>query len=611
MILLKKLFFIFFFTGLTYSEIYDISIPENDTASYTYADFRIWVNDSTDTLRGIYWFMHPNNGDSRNIVTDSAYQTLVNGKDFALMGAHVFNMHMNTGIGDAVIAAMDSFALISQHEEFNHIPFFINGYSWGGQFGYHFTKWIPERVLGFITHKGGYHDTTDAGDAIEVPGLMFVGENDLPYRIDNLTGIFLDHRPLGAKWILAMEQGAGHTLVTDNNILDSFFNAVSDHRIPENIDVFEPITLDPFPDSLGWLGDQNTWTIGSWDCFNGEHDSSSWFPSRNIGEHWQNFVSEDWASDTSACDPVFDSSYVFFTVGIHGQDDQSNYTIATNNGDLIDQSRLQLELPEDERVLHVNGSLDYGYGGFNEPWNWHIIPNEWILAEMSIGVCNGEPEDIEADLDYWINTVGQLCNWSSFIKDEVGFTLSPVSGFELTPQGSYIELTWDPISNDNFQYYNLERSTDIEFSDNILSHYLLYNSFEDDELEYDTEYFYRISYHAEQWSEYSDTLSVTLEWMNASNGLQLPSNYTLYQNYPNPFNPVTTIPFSIPSGFDQQVLIRIYDIKGTLIFTLADQKFETGYHNLQWDPSSSANGLYFVELMVNGERQVKKMILLK
>ena len=74
------------------------------------------------------------------------------------------------------------------------LPFFINGYSWGGQFGYHFTKWLPERVVGFITQKGGYHDTTNAGDAIEVPGLMLIGENDLPYRIENLTEIFLNHQ---------------------------------------------------------------------------------------------------------------------------------------------------------------------------------------------------------------------------------------------------------------------------------------------------------------------------------------------------------------------------------------------------------------------------------
>jgi len=117
--------------------------------------------------------------------------------------------------------------------------------------------------------------------------------------------------------------------------------------------------------------------------------------------------------------PGFDSSYVFFAVGIHGAVDTSNYVVTTNNNDLIDQCLEQLALPEDERLLHINGFLDYGDSGFNQPWSWHIIPNEWVLAEMSIGTCNGEPEDVESDLDYWIGTVGQLCNWGSFIKEEI------------------------------------------------------------------------------------------------------------------------------------------------------------------------------------------------
>ena len=114
---------LFLFINFVEAEIFDISIPENDTASYNYADFRIWINDTTDTLKGLYWFMHPNNGDSRNIVTDTAYQNLVTNQHFALLGAHIFNMHMNTGIGDAVIAAMDSFAVLSDTKKFPLLHF--------------------------------------------------------------------------------------------------------------------------------------------------------------------------------------------------------------------------------------------------------------------------------------------------------------------------------------------------------------------------------------------------------------------------------------------------------------------------------------------------------
>ena len=81
----KHLYPILFIFSFLFAEIYDVSIHENDTTSYNYADFRMWVNDSTDTLRGIYWFMLPNNGDSQNIVTDSAYQALASGQDFVLM----------------------------------------------------------------------------------------------------------------------------------------------------------------------------------------------------------------------------------------------------------------------------------------------------------------------------------------------------------------------------------------------------------------------------------------------------------------------------------------------------------------------------------------------
>ena len=407
-----------FFTFLS-AQVYDLSIPENDTATYNYADFRIWLADSIDEFHGVYWFMHHNNGDSRDIVYDENLREVSSRNDFILMGAHIFNMHMNSGIGDAVIAAMDSFAVISGHPEIENTPFFINGYSWGGQFSYHFTKWIPERVIGFITQKGGYHDTTHAGSAIEVPGYMFVAEDDLPYRIENLTGIFEDHRPLGAKWILAMEQGATHTEITDWNLLNTYFETVADLRLPENLDMSQSVPLNILSDTIAWLGDRTTWEIGSWECYSDSVDSACWFLSRTVGEQWQAFVSEELETDTIACDPIYDSTYVYFTVGIHGADDGSNYVVATDNDALIDQCRAQLELPEAERMLHINGFLDYGDGGFNQPWSWHIIPNEWVLAEMSIGVCNAYPEDVENDLDYWINTVGQLCNWSSFIKEEI------------------------------------------------------------------------------------------------------------------------------------------------------------------------------------------------
>ena len=107
-----------------------------------------------------------------------------------------------------------------------------------------------------------------------------------------------------------------------------------------------------------------------------------------------------------------------------------------------------------------------------------------------------------------------------------------VTGFTLYPSTDYVILTWDPTTEDGFQYYLLERSTDEEFTENIVSNYVTDSYYEDNDLEFDTEYFYRVSYNTGDWSEYSEVLSVTLEAVNVDDGDQLPKTFALHQNYP-------------------------------------------------------------------------------
>lgn len=64
-------------------------------------------------------------------------------------------------------------------------------------------------------------------------------------------------------------------------------------------------------------------------------------------------------------------------------------------------------------VMIVLGSLAAGDGGFNAPWSWHLDPNTVEFAEGAIELCDACPSLIEADLDYWLNTVGNYCPWST------------------------------------------------------------------------------------------------------------------------------------------------------------------------------------------------------
>ncbi|MCU0414570.1 MAG: T9SS type A sorting domain-containing protein, partial [Ignavibacteriaceae bacterium] len=86
-------------------------------------------------------------------------------------------------------------------------------------------------------------------------------------------------------------------------------------------------------------------------------------------------------------------------------------------------------------------------------------------------------------------------------------------------------------------------------------------------------------------------------------------SFTLYQNYPNPFNPATTIKFALP--VDSRVKINIYNSLGQLVETLVDKEMESGYHEINFDASRLASGVYLYQLQAGEYVSVKKMLMLK
>ena len=106
-----------------------------------------------------------------------------------------------------------------------------------------------------------------------------------------------------------------------------------------------------------------------------------------------------------------------------------------------------------------------------------------------------------------------------------------------------------------------------------------------DNLEYDTEYFYRLAYVADEISPYSDTLSVILESLDNGNEHRFLDYYFLNDNFPNPFNPVTTVKYNIPKK--SHVKITIHDMMGNLVNVLVDEYQNKGSKSVQWDGRSA------------------------
>ncbi len=89
----------------------------------------------------------------------------------------------------------------------------------------------------------------------------------------------------------------------------------------------------------------------------------------------------------------------------------------------------------------------------------------------------------------------------------------------------------------------------------------------------------------------------------------VPLDFCLHNNYPNPFNPTTNIKFDLPKT--SNVKIKIFDLLGKEIETLADEKLEAGIFIVNWDASQYASGLYFYQMITNDYVETKKMLLIK
>lgn len=89
----------------------------------------------------------------------------------------------------------------------------------------------------------------------------------------------------------------------------------------------------------------------------------------------------------------------------------------------------------------------------------------------------------------------------------------------------------------------------------------------------------------------------------------LPDRFELGQNYPNPFNPVTTIPFSLTES--ASVRLEVYNLVGQRVAVLRDEVMAAGWHQVRFDATGLASGVYVYRLQTAGLVQTRKLVLIR
>jgi hypothetical protein len=94
-----------------------------------------------------------------------------------------------------------------------------------------------------------------------------------------------------------------------------------------------------------------------------------------------------------------------------------------------------------------------------------------------------------------------------------------------------------------------------------------------------------------------------------------PEKVILGKAYPNPTSGLTSLTFSLPEsgGLNQNVSLEIIDAMGRPVGTIAQGRFNPGYHELSWNANEFNNGFYTYRLTVNNVRgrttHVNKLII--
>ncbi|MDQ7798132.1 MAG: M1 family aminopeptidase [Candidatus Edwardsbacteria bacterium] len=230
------------------------------------------------------------------------------------------------------------------------------------------------------------------------------------------------------------------------------------------------------------------------------------------------------------------------------------------------------------------------------------------LAVQDILVNDDQPIlKIKLDPDSWV-----LKEWEDYLPEMSSLT---TNGSKYG--GSLIDVYWHDFWVDTAcAGYNLYRAENMAGPFSRVNQDIISDTSYSDTTTYDdTEYYYAVTAVSSIDTCYETHLSGVLSCVagvagGRPDGGPVVTDFRLYQNAPNPFTGQTAINYQIPKP--GTVSLKIYNIAGQHVKTLADGTQPAGRYTARWDGRDNkgqkvASGLYIYCLNTGDRSFVKKM----
>lgn len=286
--------------GYNGGQIYSAEVFPGEGDLFAYAQFRIWIPDGSDSIKGIIHHQHGCGRNGLSIPYDIHWQALAKKWNFALMGSH-FIAHENcnswsdpeNGSERAFLKGLEILAQNASKVELTTVPWCLWGHSGGG-------KWVLkmlERHRGKVIAVFGRSARYLMDDPpMDVPVVLCYGITD--FRPDAYYNTFLHAREKGASWALAMDPETGHNTGYSRFLSIPFFDECIQRYMETE---FKRENRNNISYNV-ILGDNMTGELFLEESVDPTAPETvfSWLLSSSFSEKWKEFIQTGWVTDRSA-----------------------------------------------------------------------------------------------------------------------------------------------------------------------------------------------------------------------------------------------------------------------------------------------------------------------
>lgn len=261
-----------------------------------FAKFRWWAPGGVP-LRGVLVLAPGRGGDGRGMADAARWQAIAREQHFGIVACFLKNRaetpfayqeDPNGATSKLIDEAVEALAKENGHQG-KSMPLFFYGHSAGGNVSQKYGNQNPRRMVGAVIMRcpsGSGKYSPAKGD---VPMLIYIGGKDKPEWVKYSKECYEEGMKKRALWTLALHPDEGHGEGNTWALTERFVHGVIESRMgkPGPGSTAAPKKLSR---QQGWLGDPDSFEVGSSSQFKGKKAQATWLPDEATALEWQAYL---------------------------------------------------------------------------------------------------------------------------------------------------------------------------------------------------------------------------------------------------------------------------------------------------------------------------------